>query len=57
MLVKVWWTDELVELTEELAKEMQKRVDKMSGNYHSFVLSMEWEDGHPSFFPDGPWEC
>lgn len=57
MLVRVWWTDELVELTEELTKKMQKEADDESGRYNNFVLSMEWKDGYPSFFLDGPWEC
>lgn len=57
MLVKVWWTDELVELTEELVNEMIRRADEDSGRYHNYIPSFIWENGVMTFIEDGPWEC
>lgn len=57
MLVRVWWTDELVELTEELVNEMIRRADADSGRYHNYIPSFIWENGVMTFIEDGPWEC
>lgn len=57
MLVEVWYKDGLVEINKELMDEMEKRVDKMCGDYCNYVLSCGWEDGHLYFYADGPWEC
>lgn len=57
MLVEVWYKNELVEMNEKLMNEMERKIDKMCGDYCNYVLSCGWEDGHLYFYPNGPWEC
>ena len=59
MLVKVWFDEEMHEMSEELVEEMENRCDRMSGSYCSYVVSVCWDEecDCPRFYPDGPWEC
>lgn len=59
MLVRVWFDEEMHEMSEELVKEMENRCDRMSGDYCSYVLSIYWDEEYncPHYYPDGPWEC
>lgn len=57
MLVKVWYKDELVEMNKELVDEMKEKIEEKCGEWTSYVLSCDWEDGHLYFYVDGPWEC
>jgi len=58
MLVRVWFDEEMHEMSEELVKEMEDRCDRKSVDYF-YVLSIYWDEEYncPHYFLDGPWEC
>lgn len=57
MMVRVWWQDELVEMSPALVEEAYGRVVDMSDFCELYSLSLCYaEDGVLELFPDGPYE-
>ena len=51
--------EKIVDMTEELIKEFERKAEAWSGEYCNYVVEIGWDEYYelPYIGLNGPWEC